>query len=361
MDFIPLVNQTLQLLSVYVTLLKKISHVAGIFTHDSLFYTRTYGLGGLYLYLYGDRSIWKLQTEVVNLDDDNVAFNLKKLVQDESQMVAIAASIIVQISITALSLESLSHAHWTARGFFVLSLVSATMAVYSASSQYRIFCRCVSAEHIKEWIKTYARLSSFAPKLPSPERFNPEREGDSETGVDPMAFEITVPPMASVVLISAPFELLVLSLHSFLIGFGIWLGFVWTRDLDQDAAQGDSRAVFITYAVGLGVCYIVYTLSDLYGEPQESLSTWVDELRKRIPRERKAKTAGPDHDYGREQSGQQQYYGAPQPIDPIMTPAQGAGSFNEEISNSLRLTARLRRELAESEERLADLYNRHTQ
>ncbi|KAI0817093.1 hypothetical protein GGR55DRAFT_3257 [Xylaria sp. FL0064] len=320
--------------------LYEVLHAAEVVTRDSIFYTRTYGPTGMFLALYGSRSIWQLQAEVINLNNENVAFNLKKLVQDESQIVAVAASIIVQIAITALSLDGLSRAHWTARGFFVLSLVSATMAVYSASSQYRIFCRCVSADHIKQWITTFTMANPFmsfmAEGLPTLKTKSGSRIGPA-------------PPVASVIIVSAPFALLVLALHSFLIGFGIWLGFVWTRNLDPDAAQGGSRAVFITYAVGLGTCYGVYTLTNLYGGSQKPLSKWVDELDQRVPHEAQNKTPSPDRDSEQGISAKQ-----PRSVATQLT-------FNEEISNSLRLTARLRRELAESEERLADLYKRHTQ
>jgi hypothetical protein len=36
---------------------------------------------------------------------------------------------------------------------------------------------------------------------------------------------------------------------------------MWTKDLDKEADQGDSRKVFLVYAIGLGVCYGVFALS----------------------------------------------------------------------------------------------------
>jgi hypothetical protein len=55
--------------------------------------------------------------------------------------------------------------------------------------------------------------------------------------------------------------LLTASLDSFLVGFGIYFGIVWTRNLDESAGGHDSRSVFITYVVSLAVCYCVYALS----------------------------------------------------------------------------------------------------
>jgi hypothetical protein len=42
---------------------------------------------------------------------------------------------------------------------------------------------------------------------------------------------------------------------------GVYFGYVWTRNLDEAAGAIGSRAVFITYIVGLLVCYCVYALS----------------------------------------------------------------------------------------------------
>lgn len=44
---------------------------------------------------------------------------------------------------------------------------------------------------------------------------------------------------------------------------GVYLGCVWTRDLDSEASGGDSRAVFIIYIVSASVCYCVYSLSSI--------------------------------------------------------------------------------------------------
>ena len=66
---------------------------------------------------------------------------------------------------------------------------------------------------------------------------------------------------AAVLSMSAPNMLLSSSLNAFLIGLGVYLGFVWTRNLDEPAGAIGSRAVFITYIVGLVVCYFVYASS----------------------------------------------------------------------------------------------------
>ncbi|RWA04516.1 hypothetical protein EKO27_g10588 [Xylaria grammica] len=301
---------------------------------DAILYVRIHGLAGLFLVLFGSRSIWQLQMELINFGDEKIAFSLKKLVLEESEIVAVAASIIVQIAITALSLDGLSQAHWTARGFFVLSLVSATMAVYSASTQYRMFCRCVTAEDIKLVINSYKPFKP--PEFP----FNAKMLTFLEIG--------NRPSVASVITISAPFFLLVVALHFFLVGFGIWLGFVWTRQLDQSAAQGDSLAVFITYAVGLGTCYSIYTLSYDSVNTDETLQKWILGLMHRHVEKKREELARKQRE-------------ASAPHVPVITPTPQSDSPHKEISSALRQTAQLRKALADSEEHLACLYERLTQ
>lgn len=78
-----------------------------------------------------------------------------------------------------------------------------------------------------------------------------------------------LPNPASVLSISAPVYLLSAALHSFLIGLGVYLGFVWQENLDSNAGANDSRDVFITSVVGIAVCYLVYFLSSAVQNDQD--------------------------------------------------------------------------------------------
>ncbi|KAF5852572.1 hypothetical protein GGP41_007957 [Bipolaris sorokiniana] len=44
-------------------------------------------------------------------------------------------------------------------------------------------------------------------------------------------------------------------LNIFLVGLGIYLGFIWTWNLNETAGASSSRAAFITYMVSLMGCY----------------------------------------------------------------------------------------------------------
>jgi hypothetical protein len=77
------------------------------------------------------------------------------------------------------------------------------------------------------------------------------------------------PSVASVITISAPQMLLSGSLVMLLIALGIYLGFLWSRGLDQTAGINDSRNVFITYVVGLAVSGFVYSVSQLFQDEEK--------------------------------------------------------------------------------------------
>jgi hypothetical protein len=117
------------------------------------------------------------------------------------------------------------------------------MAVYYATRQYRILGRCLRAGQVKNWIKGRERASDL-------------------------------PSAASVLTVSAPNMLLSSSLNSFLVGLGVYLGFTWTRSLDEVTGTRGSRAVFIFYVVGLAVCYGVYAASSTVVADQEDWNLW---------------------------------------------------------------------------------------
>ena len=70
-----------------------------------------------------------------------------------------------------------------------------------------------------------------------------------------------LPSVAAVLTVSAPNMLMSASLNCLLVGFGVYLGFTWTENLDAEAGKYGSRAVFCTYNAGLIFCYGVYSIS----------------------------------------------------------------------------------------------------
>jgi hypothetical protein len=230
---------------------------------------------------------------------------------------------VAQIAITGLSLNFLSQTHWVARAFFVLSLTFALMATYYATTQQRTLGRLLQAKEIRIWIRGGNRQSEAARLVPSFDdiirKFYPILSLDPTTaegvnlrlrtfaiqGTSAVSFASRVilrlhsdfrfsepdeyvpelsnmgnfekdiirccftPSAASVITISAPQMLLSGSLLMLLLGLGIYLGFLWTRSLDETAGINDSRNVFITYVVGLAVSGFVYSISQLFQDAEK--------------------------------------------------------------------------------------------
>ena len=65
----------------------------------------------------------------------------------------------------------------------------------------------------------------------------------------------------AVLIISAPFTMVKVSIFSFLIGLTVYQGYTWTRALDGSAGTSASRDVFITLVVGLGFCIIFFIIA----------------------------------------------------------------------------------------------------
>lgn len=156
-------------------------------------------------------------------------------------------ALITTVAITALGLPKLSQAHWAARAFWISSLVTALLAVYNAGNLvWKLGC-LFSANQIRAWIRGSDK--KFLDII------------YEEIGISML--RLLTPALSSVLIVSAPGLLLSAAILFLLLGFGIYLGFVWTRALDTDAGRGDSRDVFIVYLVVLVVCYVVYTLFDI--------------------------------------------------------------------------------------------------
>lgn len=54
------------------------------------FFTRNYGVIGLLLCLFDNRSIWRVQVRILRSNNDTDAMNFKRAVQDECSIIAVA-------------------------------------------------------------------------------------------------------------------------------------------------------------------------------------------------------------------------------------------------------------------------------
>ncbi|KAI8938203.1 hypothetical protein NX059_005863 [Plenodomus lindquistii] len=347
----------LSVVPVAITVLETVGGIA----RSLFFFLEYYGPPGLILYVFGSRGMWQLQAQVLCSPDDRQVMDFKTSAQADSNIIAVAATIIAQIAITALSLADLSRTHWVARGAFTFSLLSAIMAVYYATSQYRKMGRCLRPVQVRAWIKGKRHRYSWQPA-------NSKR----------VLYQDVLPSTASVLTVSAPNMLLSASLNSFLVGLGVYFGQIWIRSLDEDAGDYASRAVFITYIVSLLVCYSIFGLSSLVvaGESYQSEREFLDLVQPNLTAEdghlRHAETVqnGPVGGEAMrvsssrivEQDVEATGSRSPPSVDDSVTPPQqdnGSAPLKEgdkqELVSALRDLVALRKKAAEVDERIVQI------
>lgn len=133
------------------------------------------------------------------------------------------------MAVTGLSLPNLSATHWLARACLLFAVISGCLSVYYSCVLQRIIGQLYSPALVREWL----RLSS---------------KDDWETA-----------SLAAIFTLSAPFELMGVSIFSFLLGLAVYQGFTWIYSLDTAAGPHDSRNVFIFFIVGTGFCGIFFS------------------------------------------------------------------------------------------------------
>ena len=104
--------------------------------------------------------------------------------------------------------------------------------MYYACVLQRIVGKLYNAEQIKEWLM-----------VPGP-----------ETGTEEGTRGVQGGSLAAIFILSAPFAMVKVCIFSFLIGLAIYQGFIFTKNLDNNTAPGDSRDSFIALVVGTGLC-----------------------------------------------------------------------------------------------------------
>lgn len=132
------------------------------------------------------------------------------------------------------------------------------MSVYYATTLQRIMGRLLQPAQVRAWIRGGDPHSRKA----DPQHFVPSGALPSSVDEELLHYCFT-PSISSVITISAPQMLLSVSLLSLLLGIGVYLGFMWTRDLDIEFGRYDSRNIWIVYLVSTVVCVLVYSTSRL--------------------------------------------------------------------------------------------------
>jgi len=178
----------------------------------------------------------------------------------------VQGAIVAQIAITGLSLESMAEANWTASAFLVASLIFGVISVYVAfvlQQQLSGILRPVGSD---EW---FSRPRTVEPL---------SWRGRTLSFFDHSMFQFIdvvaagnqrrrEPSAGAAVMLAAPAALLGFSLNTFLIGFGIYLGCVYTDNLVSGYGKSGSLGILIFYIAAATIGTLSYTTSWVSREP----------------------------------------------------------------------------------------------
>jgi hypothetical protein len=155
-----------------------------------------------------------------------------------------------------LALPNLSQTHWVARSCWISSLITSLLAVYFATSQAWTISQLTSEKDLRRWVRNTDDAGNDGIRLWMALNDNDNDNDDNQNEEEEQSEQLLAglaPALSSTITVSAPSLLLSSSLLLLLAGMSVFLGFVWSRDLDVDAGVGDSKSVFVVYVVVLGV------------------------------------------------------------------------------------------------------------
>ena len=117
--------------------------------------------------------------------------------------------------------------------------MSGCLSVYYACSLSRDIGKLFQPELIRDWLSAEG----------VPEEMEPGGKKERKVSI------------SAVFILSAPYIMMSYAINAFILGLAIYQAFVWTRNLDTDAGNINSRNVFIAYIVGSGFCVIFFSFA----------------------------------------------------------------------------------------------------
>jgi hypothetical protein len=220
------------------------------------------------------------------------AMAMKASFSSDFSMLSVAAAIIAQVAITALALPNLNQVHWTASAGFVVSLVTACMSVWLSTTTSRLLTSLDSPNAIRDWLsqpaskKSRLKFEEELKVLLNTTDLSSTKEVESIQSSISKFLEDNkwkFPSFYACTMLTAPSLLLNVSLLSFLLALGIYLGTVWKKNLDPVAGSVASRAVMICYIVCMVLAGALFFGSSNQKEAEtEFVRRWMDDLDRRV-------------------------------------------------------------------------------
>lgn len=129
------------------------------------------------------------------------------------------------MTITALQLPRLEQVHYTARGFFITSLVMSFLGTYNACVQQRSLVLATEPDAVRAWLSMGCK--------------HRDEKGNARLRSS----------LIAQIIIAAPFEFVSIAVVLLLLGLGVYLGSAMTKQLGLSPGTGSDKAILITFIV----------------------------------------------------------------------------------------------------------------
>ncbi|KAL4767032.1 hypothetical protein BDW60DRAFT_200966 [Aspergillus nidulans var. acristatus] len=219
---------------------------------------------GSQLVLLGNPIVWGAAVEILRDLRDPRALNFRDSVKGVCKMVSVAGALVAQITVTALSLRDVRQTSWVTEALFALSLTTSLSAVFYSTREYINMTQLLTGTQVRQWIRgvrvNFILESDRCFEVCEPNTLNidtlmGEDEEDRKQEIEHRCF---VPSVSAVIGVSAPVLMLLVSVTTLLIGFGVYFGRIWKGHLDEGRGKNESKNVFIVFIVGLVVSVFFY-------------------------------------------------------------------------------------------------------
>lgn len=222
---------------------------------DLQYNSKTYGISGILLslgILDGGGVVKRIRQHLINDDDPEQVMLFKKSFTESFTMVGVAGAIIAQIAFTGLSLDRIEQTHWTAYAAFVVSLIAGCLAVFYSCTLQLLLSGLHGPQETRDWLTKPKLMYETRPNRPRDNRDESEEFNNPKWQAD------RVPSINAALMLVTPSQLLNFSLGAFLIGLGIYVGFLYSQNLGEVRGKDSALAVLIVYILFTSAFLMLY-------------------------------------------------------------------------------------------------------
>lgn len=222
----------------------------------------------------------RIEHDVLTGDKDGPVA-MKQSMAANCNMIAVAGAIIAQVAITGLSLDKVAETHWSTEAAFIISLVAGALCVYYTCMVQQKLGGLSRPEDIKDWLCRPGKWTGLDKELGdqlnalhNDSKARPDLERLQRDLLGHLADDRwKTASINAAIMLSVPGFLLNVSVATFLVGLGIYLGFAFTNDFLPDAGTNAALAVLLVYilasTLGLLIFFIPYGLKVVESVPTQ--------------------------------------------------------------------------------------------